>query len=154
MCKLFGKFYLPFQSFIVIEENKRIKENLRVSFTQAYNILRSQNLYQKSDKKALPFCMDYFKKLIFYYKKLSSESLNGMGKGNKVIDKSKSRNVFLSYTDKNEVLMPCGRGQLPELSHLSNNREQTFHEEDYQLQTHHLDYIKSHPRAKGKYKSF
>ena len=45
------------------------------------------------------------------------------------------------------------RRKLADLSHLSNNRELSFHQENHQVQTHHLDYIKTNPRAKQKIKA-
>lgn len=67
--------------------------------------------------------------------------------------KKKPGNIFISYTDENKVRMLWKRGKLAELSHLSNNRELPFHQENCQVQTHHLDYIKTNPRAKQKIKA-
>lgn len=49
--------------------------------------------------------------------------------------------------------MLCKRGKLAELSHLANDREVSSHQESYQVQTRHLDYIKTNPRAKQRIKS-
>ena len=51
-------------------------------------------------------------------------------KVNKVMDKKEAGNIFISYTDKNKVLMLCRGGQLPQLTHLSNNKELSFHQQD------------------------